>query len=152
MDIYLLLFLILVVAPMGMFIHELGHVIGAKMVHSDHITLSIGLGKKIGTISLKTIDIHLHMLFFLGGYTRYERERTYQSIEFIWMSMLGPISSGLFAFICYLLHDVYPNDYIKILFLFNAWLMIVNIIPFKFRGKSSDGYTIVKLLTGKHNI
>ncbi|HLR73976.1 MAG TPA: site-2 protease family protein [Virgibacillus sp.] len=152
MNLNLLLFLIFIVAPIGTVIHELGHVIGASLVKSDRIMLSIGTGKKLGTISLKNVDISIHTLFFLGGYTYYERKDTYQSNELIWMTILGPISSCLFAYIFYYCYQVAPNSYFKLLFLFNAWLTIVNIVPFKFRRKSSDGYIIVKLLTNKHKI
>lgn len=152
MDIYVFIFLVLVAAPISTFVHECGHAIGAKIVASDRITLTIGVGRRIGTISLKTVHITFHMIFFLGGYTRYERKRSYQSRELIWISILGPISSFIFAFLCYFMYDLYSNNYMKILLLFNVWLTIMNIIPFKIKDKLSDGYAILKILTNKHNM
>ncbi|HLR66365.1 hypothetical protein [Virgibacillus alimentarius] len=146
MDIYLLLFLVFVVAPISMVIHESGHLIGAKTMRADHITLSIGLGKMIGSLSFKKIHIKFHTVFFLGGLLKSERTPTYKPLEIIWVTICGLLSSGLFTILFYLLYNIYTNYYIQLLFLFNGWLFIVNTIPFKIKGKQSDGYMIYKII------
>ena len=147
MGVYLfLLFLFFVVAPIGTIIHESGHVIGAKIVKADNINLSIGLGRKIGTLSFGNFQITVNMLFFLGGYVQSHREPSYRSLEIICITAFGSINNALFALLFYLLYGIYYNHYIYLLFLFNLWLAFVNIIPFKISGKESDGYAILKTL------
>jgi len=151
MDVYnLLLFLVLVVAPIGTLIHEGGHAIGALLVRADHINLSIGLGKKIGTISFRNFQITVHMLFFLGGFVQSYRNASYRIIEVVCITLFGPINNGLFAILFYLLDGIYYNQYIHLLFLFNLWLALMNIIPYKIKGKQSDGYTILRILLDKY--
>lgn len=146
MNFYFLLYLLLIVAPIGTIIHEVGHLIGAKIVKSDQISLSIGLGKRIGSLSFKNVQVNIHLLFFLGGYVSNKREKPYQLLEMICIIGAGPLHNAIYATIFYLISSVFYNQYIHILFLFNLWLAIINFIPFKIKDKQSDGYTILSLL------
>lgn len=141
-----LLFLLFVVAPIGTIVHESGHAIGAKLVKADTINLSIGLGKEIGTFSFKNLRMTVHLFFFLGGFVQSNRKPAYRSLEIICITAFGSVNNGIFAILFYLLNGIYYNQYIQILFLFNLWLAIVNMIPFKLKGKQSDGYMILKTL------
>lgn len=149
MNIYFLLYLLLVVAPIGTLIHETGHLIGARMMKADHISLSIGSGKKIGTLSFKKIQINIYMYFFLGGYVHNKRRKPYTLLEMLCIIGLGPINNGIFAAFFYMVSSMYFNPYIHILFLFNLWLALVNIIPLKIKDKQSDGYMILNLFRQK---
>lgn len=142
MDSLYVLCLIFIVAPIGTFLHEMGHAAGAKMVKADIIIVSIGLGKNIGVISWHSIKIKLKAFFFIGGYVQSERKIAYKLFEIIWIAICGPLSNAIFAFLFYLLYVMYPIGFFKLLFLFNLWLAVINIIPFKLFGKQSDGYTI----------
>ncbi|PAV29543.1 hypothetical protein CIL05_11815 [Virgibacillus profundi] len=144
MDIYLLVFLITIAAPFSIFLHELGHAIAARTVNADQITLSIGLGNKISTIFLGKIQITINAIFFLGGLAKSERNIPYKSSEIVWISISGPITNAVFAFLVYLAYFIYPNNFLHLLFLFNLWLAFANIIPFKIKEKKTDGYTIFK--------
>ena len=146
MNIYFILYLLLIVAPIGTIIHETGHLIGAIIVKADRISISIGLGKKIGTYSFRNVTINIHTLFFLGGYVQSQRKASYETSEVVWITIFGPINNAVFAMIFYFMNEIYVHPYIQILFLFNLWLAVVNIIPFKIRGKQSDGYMILKAI------
>lgn len=146
MDIYLLLYLVFVVAPIGTIIHECGHLFGAWATQADRITLSIGRGKQIMSFSGKKMQITIHAIFFLGGLAQSKRTTPYKAIEIIWVTFCGLLSSSIFAVLFYFLYNAYPNPYIQLLFLFNGWLAIVNSIPFKIKGMQSDGYTICKVI------
>lgn len=149
MNIYLLLFLLLIVAPIGTIIHEGGHLIGAKLMKADHIVISIGSGKKILTFSVKNIQINVQMFYFIGGHVQNKRDVPYKLFEMICIISFGPILNGIFTVVFYLLYYILVSEYLYLLFLFNLWLMIINIIPFKFKGKHSDGYMIFNLLRKK---
>lgn len=150
MTFFLIAYLLLVVSPIGMVIHELGHAFGAKLVKVTHITLIFGLGKKIHTFIAKGVSVEIRACYFLGGYTKTSGYNSYTNKSVFWITLFGPISNGLFAIIFYYLNQMFVNPYINLLFLFNLWLAVVNIIPFKYKGKQSDGYILLQSLQNKN--
>src|SRR5690625_4954207 len=145
----LIFFLIIIVAPFSAIVHELGHVIGAYIVSSHKLRAMIGLGKKIFTISYKNIMIHFHIIIFIGGAITYERKKPYKNKELILITILGPLNNLLFAIIFYSIYLFFPNNYFYLLSIFNLWLAVINLIPFKISGRSSDGHMIYNLLAIK---
>lgn len=150
MTLILIVYLLLVVSPIGMIIHESGHAFGAKLVKATHITLTIGLGKRIFTFVTRRIKINIHSFYFLGGYTKTSGCNPDTNKNLFWITLFGPISNGLFAVIFYYLNQIFVSPYINLLFLFNLWLAMVNIIPFKYKGKQSDGYILLRSLQNKN--
>ncbi|SFA72947.1 hypothetical protein SAMN04488072_101269 [Lentibacillus halodurans] len=146
MDIYFFVYLIFFVAPVGTVIHELGHVLGAKLLGADKITLSVGTGSVMYHTTRKQIDISVHVLFFLGGVASSERSVPYRPFDKVQIAACGPLSSFTAAGLCYGLYIVYPSIYLLLPLLFNLWLALVNTIPFRLKGKQSDGYTICTLI------
>lgn len=144
--IIVIIYLVLIVAPISTFMHELGHALGAKFVKADQITLLIGVGKPLKTVTMRKIEFVIHKLFFTGGLTKSERKYPYKKIEMIWITALGPMMNAIIALFSYFLYLFYPNIFLYLLFLFNSWLSVVNIIPFKIKGNQTDGYTILQLL------
>ncbi|WP_099158414.1 site-2 protease family protein [Virgibacillus ndiopensis] len=146
MDIYLIACLILFIAPISTIFHELGHIVGAKLVKAESVTLSIGTGNEVYNFNHKRIQIRLHALYFLGGVAYSERNIPYKSGEIIWITLCGPIFNGVVAILVSVLFDL-TNGFSQLLVLFNSWLAIVNIIPFKIKEKQSDGYTIIQTIS-----
>lgn len=149
MDIYVVLWLVLIIAPISTFLHEGGHVLGAKWRKADSIHLSIGSGKQVATFSYKQIRISLHSLFFLGGMAYNERNSPYQRTEIIFISLCGPLSNGVAAAAVFGLAG-FSWMPVRAFILFNLWLLVINLIPFSLRGKQSDGYTIMKTVSEQH--
>jgi len=149
MNIALLLFTLFIVAPIGTFIHESGHMLGAQFMKADCVQLSIGLGKRLGTICFKKIHITIHALFFLGGFVQSERKLPYKPLDIFWITICGPMNNGIFALLFFSLNGIYANQYIYILYLFNLWLAIINMIPYKVKNRHSDGYIILKIILPK---
>lgn len=152
MNILLVLYLIIIVAPIGTIVHEIGHVLGAKAVGAEKVTLTIGSGKKIGTLTFLNLVVSVHALFFIGGFVKGKRKKPYNNSQLILIAIGGPISNIIFGFLFYFFYLFTLNDYIKLLFLFNLWLAIVNIIPFKLGNKHSDGYTIWQIIRKNKHI
>ncbi|QKY69240.1 site-2 protease family protein [Lentibacillus sp. CBA3610] len=146
MTIYLVVYLILFAAPFGTLIHEIGHVLGAKLVSADKITLTMGAGSTIFRFVWNKTDISIRVLFFLGGMAGSERRMPYQSTEQIIIAALGPVSSIIASGLCYGLYNVYPNSYLLILLLFNLWIAVLNIVPFRIKDKKSDGFVICQAI------
>ncbi|WP_106497357.1 site-2 protease family protein [Lentibacillus sp. Marseille-P4043] len=146
MDIYVLLWLLFFIAPISTVLHECGHMLGARLVKADQITLAVGVGKKMYHFSHKQYRVSIHALFFLGGLAYSERNKPYKPMEIVWITICGPFINGIAACLVYLLFG-FANGYVQLFILFNIWLAIVNIIPFKLKEKHSDGYTIVKTVS-----
>lgn len=146
-NIIILFYLILIVAPIGIIVHEIGHVVGAKIVKADKIYFSVGTGRRLICIVYQNIHLSLYALLFAGGHTSSERKRPYNKLEICCISILGPINNIFIALICYLLFDFNANRYVQLLVLFNLWLAFVNLIPFKWKTRQSDGYSILKAFT-----
>lgn len=150
MTLYLLIFLIVIVGPVGTIAHELGHGITALLLRADDVSLHIGIGKRIKTFVFKRFTVHLHTIFFMGGLTKSERTPSYRTIEKIWIALGGPASNLILASLFIILFYPTQNPYIQLFILFQAWLMFINIIPFNWKGKKSDGYTIVQMIAQKN--
>ncbi|WP_373892688.1 site-2 protease family protein [Virgibacillus natechei] len=149
MDIYVLLYLVFIVAPLSSLLHETGHAAAARTVGADQITLSIGLGKRIKTIIFDNVQITFHAIFFLGGLAKSERLIPYKPWEIIWITLVGPLTNAFFALLFYILYGIYPNEYLQLLFLFNVWIAFINSIPFKIKERRSDGYLILQTIFSK---
>src|SRR5690625_1450741 len=141
MTIYLLAFLIVIVVPIGTFVHELGHGIVATFAKADSVTLYIGFGKRVKTMVFNRFTIHLHLVFFIGGLTESKRTPVYSAKEKALIAMGGPACNAILAVLFIILFYPTNNPYIQVFILFQAWLMLINIIPYKRKGKNSDGYT-----------
>ncbi|SFD51414.1 Peptidase family M50 [Lentibacillus persicus] len=149
MDIYLFVYLILVAAPIGTVIHELGHVLGATLVRADMTTLTIGTGRIIGRFVFKKTVYTIRLFYFLGGMAGSRRKDPYLPGEQITIASGGPLMSLAAAGACFCLYNVFSNKYLLVLLLFNLWVAGVNIIPFRYKEKKSDGYTICMAVRNK---
>src|SRR5699024_9634536 len=111
MDIYLFMYLVFVDAPIVTIIHECVDLFVAWAKQAARITLAIGRGKQIMSFSGKKIQITIHAIFFLGGLAQSKRTTPYKTIEIIWVTFCGLLSSSIFAFLFYFLYNAYPNPY-----------------------------------------
>jgi len=142
----MMLYLVLIVAPISTVLHESGHVLGARSVHADKITLRIGRGKPLITQNRGKTQLIINRCFFIGGLTESEREPPYSRKEKIWISFLGPAVNGFLAMISFLLLYIYPNKFLTLFLLFNVWMAAGNFLPFRIGESQTDGYTILQLL------
>lgn len=150
MDINLLLFLLFIGSPISIFIHELGHAVAAISLKANQITISIGSGQALFTIRIYHITVIINRVYFIGGMTKYKRTKGFTSKELIWLTILGPVFNGVTACIIFTLLAILSNTYLQLLFLFNLWLALANLLPFRIKDKQTDGYTIIQLLRERY--
>ncbi|MBO1003092.1 site-2 protease family protein [Pseudogracilibacillus auburnensis] len=149
-DIIYLLIFICFIAPISLLFHELGHVVGAILMKASFIRLTIGIGNKLWQGTFQHVQIIIRRFFLINSLTSTIREEPFERREKIMITLMGPVFSGLLAAIFYVMYHLFFSTYILyIVFLFNIWLMIINLLPFKIGQKQSDGYTIYKLIV-KH--
>lgn len=142
----LILYLVVLVAPISMIVHEFGHMFGAKLVKAEKIHVNLGHGKLLSTFTINNILINVHLFSMIGAYTMSYRKIPYRAYEKIVISIMGPLFSAVFAIVCYILCQWFISQLLSLFFLFNVWLAISNIVPFKIGNKQSDGYTVYKIV------
>lgn len=145
-----ILVLIIFIAPFSLLFHEIGHVVGAKLMAASKILLTIGVGKRIFSITFQNIDIHFRRFFLVNSFTSTVRDEPFTNTEKIIITFMGPLFSSILAFIAFgLYYSIYSSIYVYLLFLFNLWLVFINLIPFKIGEKQSDGYMILQMVLQK---
>jgi len=149
MDILTIAYLFFLIAPISILIHELGHVSGAFIVKADHIRLSIGIGNKNKLLDFNRLQVIVHSVYFIGGVTQSKRNIPYTKVEIILITFLGPAFNVIAACICLFIYEIYPNRFWQLFLWFNAWMAIINSIPFKIKDRQTDGYTILDLIVRK---
>lgn len=142
----LVIFLLFIAAPIGTLIHESGHAIGMKLMKAENIQMTIGFGWKLFRVVFGKDQLTVNILFFIGGFVKSYRKEPYNDLESICITLLGPLHNMLYAIIFFGLDYVYGSEYLKVLFLFNSWLAVVNILPFKIQDKLSDGLIVYRIL------
>lgn len=147
MDLFLIVYLIIFVAPISLLLHELGHVIGAILIKSETIKLVIGSGKEVIQINgSSTLQISIHQWFFWGAFTESVQSSPVQPRKVVIVAVLGPAFSLLWAFLFYYVTSFIAHPLLQLFFFFNLWIGVINILPFKIGIKQSDGYTIIRTL------
>lgn len=147
--IYVISFLILVfiIAPVSLLFHEIGHVVGAATMRATSIRLTIGLGKAFWQTSFGNIQIVLRRFFLINSVTATVRDTPFTRREKILITFMGPSFSGLLTIITYVAYSTFvQSELLYLFYMFNLWIVIINLIPFKLGQKQSDGYTISTLL------
>lgn len=133
----------------GTSVHEFGHAIGAKLASYEDIIVTVGTGTEWLSFQFFGIQWKIHTFFFLGGYISYETAKKYEPLDIAFIAMMGPFANGILALSFDFLLHVHVHNGLYIFFLFNAWLILSNIIPMKWNEKESDGYIMLKMI-GKH--
>ncbi|KGX86016.1 M50 family metallopeptidase [Pontibacillus litoralis] len=142
----LVLVLIFVIAPISLLSHELGHAIVAYQLRAHHISLQLGVGPLIYQKKGTTTDIMIRLLYFVGAMAIYERNRPFSRKEQAFISLGGPLANGILAFLCICLVYWVEMDGLYLFSGFNLWIAIINLLPFKWKERESDGYVVVKAL------
>lgn len=151
MEIYIKLFLFIVVmVPFSLFWHELGHVLGAKLVRATHITITVGLGKPFFRRTFNNMTFVVRQFFYFHSLTETHRNQSLTRKEVMIITILGPVSSLVLSLLAYGFDKlIMPSMIVYLTFLFNLWIGIINLIPIKFNERQSDGYTILQMLLNK---
>lgn len=147
--IYVIVFFILVfiIAPLSILFHEIGHLVGASMMRATSIQLTIGIGKPLWYHKYANVNVMIRRFFLMNSVTSTVRTDPFSKREKIVITMMGPLFSGMLTIIAFVAYNVFvPTDILYLFFMFNLWLAIINLIPFKIKQKQSDGYTICALI------
>ena len=132
------------------FIHELGHAIGARFVGIHVFTCGIGYGKPI--LNIRFLDTHFYVAFhgMLGGTTICKFDSSHVVSRKLWMIIGGPLANILLVSLSLIGLSYTSSPFLGALFYINTYLFIVTILPFSSKYQStelpSDGLTALNLL------
>lgn len=131
--------LFLISLLIGIFVHELGHLIAAKLIHCKVEVFSIGFGKELFSFNYKNTKYRL-ALIPIGGYNKLFRELDYcrnknTLTNLPYLKKLFVLLAGCFVNIIIGLITFFIGKHYMIYFLFyfgwiNMILGITNLIPF----------------------
>ncbi|WP_041544168.1 site-2 protease family protein [Oceanobacillus iheyensis] len=139
-DIVVFLFII---APIITLIHEIGHVSGSFVYKATHIFIHIGFGKPIMKKNIRKLQFNINSFYILGGGSFYHFNYDLLPYQRAIIAFLGPLFNIIvFLLLLFQFGIDSENLLISLAIWFNLWLAIVNLIPFKWKEKSSDGLAI----------
>ncbi|MFG6148640.1 site-2 protease family protein [Halobacillus sp. B23F22_1] len=141
-----LFFLVLVAAPLTLVIHELGHVLAGALCGARYAVLTVGTGRSIIRIKFQKLHIIIGSLFFIGGYSINVKEPDFTNLQKVLISSGGPLANGITFGLALIIPINIEIEVIHLFFLFNLYLAVVNLIPFRIGDRKSDGYLILKNL------
>ncbi|WP_079479899.1 site-2 protease family protein [Halobacillus salinus] len=138
------LVLILLTAPLSLFLHECGHVLPALGLRAEQSQISIGSGKRLFSLSFRRVKIHIHTIFFHGAHSLNERSIQFTKKEKAWISVGGPLLNGAISWVGFMVLNDHVSYHLSLFVWFNAYLAVVNSIPFRIKGRESDGYRFLQ--------
>ncbi len=144
-----IIFCFFTIIPLTTLLHELGHYFMTKFYFVDNVTISVGSGKKLIHFKFKSLTFVLR-IFPYGGATFFELTSYLSPLKQIWISLGGPLLNGFIAIL--LFSQVLGNDldfitlWLQWFALFNLWVCVMNLIPYKIGTFYSDGWVIVKAI------
>ncbi|WP_160849860.1 site-2 protease family protein [Pontibacillus yanchengensis] len=144
MDFFVIL--VFIIAPLSLFLHELAHGIVAYFFQSSYIYIQLGVGPSLLKQKHGVFRISICLYIFLGALVAYERDPEHTMYERAVISIAGPFINAFLVLLGFVMYYVVDHPYISLFIAFNIWITTVNLIPFKFANKKSDGYVIAEAL------
>lgn len=140
----LLLFLFFFV-PLTNLLHEVGHVVAGRFLGINGTLIQLGSGPKLFHFDIKHTEINVMAIYFIGAFSTSDYSDRLVDWKRGVISLSGPLVN-----ICIVLAMIFigwtETTSLRLFILFNLWVGVVNIIPFKVKGKESDGYIFVQAL------
>jgi len=140
--------LIFVIVPITNFLHELGHILIAKFYSVKGTMIVIGSGRKLFHFTLFNTKVFIHAVYFIGALSTNESQEKITNWQKGLISLGGPfLNIGIGT--CIYFSGFYHNQFVLLFMLFNMWVGVLNVLPFKISKRESDGYVFVKSLLGR---
>ncbi|MCD5323054.1 MULTISPECIES: site-2 protease family protein [Pontibacillus] len=140
--------LLFLIAPLCLLLHECGHALLARSAGAERVEVFLGVGPAYQMQVHPSFSIHIASLYFLGAMASYDKQDVFKPGERIAISLGGPLFSLGGAVLSWGSYLYFPHPILSFMIIFNLWLFAVNLIPFKIRGKRSDGSLILQDLIG----
>ena len=141
----LFVILLIVIVPITNFIHEWGHILLARSLKVTGTMIELGVGPKICSFRLLGCQCQINAVYFLGAQSFNESDEVISNWNKGLIALGGPLGN-LFIAILLSISITIEDKAIWLFMLFNFWVGFVNLLPFKFFKKESDGLIFTKVL------
>jgi len=143
------LMLLVIIVPLSLLLHELGHGCIAYIRNVPCIDIGIGMGKEIFSFQIGRMHVHISLIFFLGAFASYSSEEGFKHLDKALISLGGPLFSMVAFWLCWWGFMTIQTNFLFTLMLFNGWLALINLFPYKIKEKKSDGYILVEAILSR---
>ncbi|WP_261133852.1 site-2 protease family protein [Bacillus sp. Marseille-Q3570] len=147
---HIVLLIVLVLFPLATFIHELGHYLTARLTGLKDSRMQLGIGPRVLHINNQFLCIEYRLFYFIGAHTLSGEMDETSSLNRFLITLNGPLINAVTAFFIF---GFYPMDFSSILdkalsiFAYiNIWIAIGNLLPYKIKGRKSDGFILLESL------
>ncbi|WP_078544129.1 site-2 protease family protein [Litchfieldia alkalitelluris] len=139
-----IIYLLLLIVPVTNLFHEMGHALCAKLFKLSEIHIGIGTGKLLYRFKIVGIVINIHMLYFIGAYTTNEGSTNeIPQWQKGLISLGGPFINIVISIIV-LLVTTQESMFFELFILFNLWVGLMNLLPYRIKKRESDGLIFLK--------
>src|SRR5690625_7340674 len=87
--------LILLITPISLLFHELGHLLGAKYLKADRVVISIGSGKKMFSCNFNEMSIKIYLMSIFQADNDSDRQAKFNNKELALMIARRPLLSAV---------------------------------------------------------
>jgi hypothetical protein len=159
----MLLFLLfyLIVIPISILLHEIGHGLGILLFSKERIAkVYLGPINESNKETFRFFRMHFHITWAFYGFCSYTGgNKNLTKVEAISSALGGPLVSLIISITAFIsvsfIEGTLTQEYMKGIAIFNLINFIMTIIPIKYpkwwgiySGRPSDGYRIVTALRG----
>ena len=142
---FLFVLLLIVIVPISNFIHEYGHVLMAQTLKVNGTIIEIGVGQRIISFRFFGCQCRINTVYFLGAQSYNESDIEVSNWNKALIALGGPLGNLVIACLLsvFITND---NQTVRLFILFNFWVGFVNLVPFRFLKRESDGFVFTSML------
>ncbi|ASK61012.1 hypothetical protein CFK37_01685 [Virgibacillus phasianinus] len=154
----MLLFIIfyIVVIPISVLLHEVGHAFGLIFVSKERPVVYLGPMDSSNKENFRIGRVHFHIKWAFSGFCGFKNENmTLTAPRQLLFSAGGPIASLFIAVAAIgstlFVHSSISNHFVVGIAIWNSWMFLCTIIPIRYpawwkpyNGRTSDGYRILE--------
>lgn len=139
-----LIIAVIILNPIAILIHELGHCMWVKIFGATVTRINIGIGDKVFSIG----KLHINRGYFQGGNFYYNNLNKPTKVRIIFILLGGVLANLIIFCVLFILHFYLSlNRYVYLFAIVNFYNTIFNLLPITVNGMNLDGkqiYNIIK--------
>ncbi|MDF0728079.1 site-2 protease family protein [Cytobacillus sp. S13-E01] len=141
----LLIGFLLLAAPISNLLHEIGHILVARFFQVRGTQISLGIGPKLFGLKVGGTFLEINLVYFIGAFSKNDSSLEISDFKKAMIAVGGPVMNIVIAVVMMRIYEI-ENMLVSLTIFYNIWLGIMNLLPYKFIGKASDGWVFLSSL------
>ena len=141
----LLIGFLLLAAPISNLLHEIGHILVARFFQVRGTQISLGIGPKLFGFKVGGTFLEINLVYFIGAFSTNDSSLEISDFKKAMIAVGGPVMNIVIAVVMMRIYEI-ENMLVSLTIFYNIWLGIMNLLPYKFIGKASDGWVFLSSL------